>query len=124
MFDMVEENAAHKKESVRRRVIYALRRFKQGKDPVSGRAAELLSKAAATEASMLLRRLAVESLEQIVKAKPTLRPKLIEALKANTDSADKSLRQRARWKLERYEAAERKQQNDSGQESEQTEETP
>ena len=101
-FELVVKHVNDSKEYERLTAIRQLANFGHKSNPVTDKAVELLKNAAISDSVPRLRGYAVESLEKIVAKKPSITPKLLEALEANKDSQDKDLRTLCAEKLKKY----------------------
>jgi len=101
-YDMVVKGLSDEKDFVRSAAIHELGKFAHPTDPVTDSAAALLSNIAKSDKTPRFRAYAIESLENLAKAKPELKQKIIEALEANVDCADKSVRRICEVKLMMY----------------------
>jgi len=101
-FEIVKNGLTDSKDYIRSKAIHQLGNFGHKTDPVTNSAVKLLRTAAMSDPVPFLRELAIESLEKIAKRRPDINPKIIEALEANIDSADKDLRLTCRAKLKGY----------------------
>lgn len=100
-FDVIENGLADKKDFIRHNAMFELSKFAHPTDPVTDRAAELLTDIAKTEPEINYRRYAIEGLEKLAQVKPALQGKVIEALEANVNSPDKNLRTICNIKLQK-----------------------
>jgi hypothetical protein len=98
-FDVVAKGLSEEKDFIKSRAIRQLGNFASTTDPITDTAANFLSDIAKSDKTPRLREYAIESLEKLAKAKPALKEKVIEALEANVNSADESLRTICKVKL-------------------------
>lgn len=101
-FEIVANQIDNSKCSVRYVAIEALGNFQHETEAVTDSAADLLTFVAVSDSVPWLREFAIGKLEQIAARKPAIASKVIEALEANKDSADKNLRVISRVKLTYY----------------------
>jgi hypothetical protein len=91
-FDVVAKGLSDEKDFIRSTAMLELSKFAHPTDPVTDKAAELLANYAKNEPNIKFRGYAIEGLEKLAKAKPSLQGKVIESLEANINSTDKDLR--------------------------------
>lgn len=91
-FEIFTQHIASEKLVYRLDVVFGLKEFRRPKDPITVSATDLLVFAAKTDPSIFIRESAIRSLNKIVKTNPELKPKLTEAIAANINSSDRSLR--------------------------------
>jgi hypothetical protein len=101
-FDVVVKGLSNEEDYIRSTAIRELGKFEHPTDPVTDSAAALLSSIAKSDKTPRFRAYAIESLENLAKAKPELKQKIIEALEANVDCADKNVRRICEVKLMMY----------------------
>jgi HEAT repeat protein len=101
-FEVVAKSVGDNKSSVRHLAIQALGEFCHKNDPVTDSATKLLYTVATSDDVPSLRDQAIVSLEKIAKIKPEVTSKVIDAIQANVNSADKNLRTMCRQKLKVY----------------------
>jgi hypothetical protein len=100
-FEIVAEGLRNQKVS-KYTVIQQLGYFADISDPVTDKAANLLSEYSKSNDNPKYREYAIESLEKLAKVKPQLKEKVIEVLEANKNSTDKYLRETCNIKLMFY----------------------
>jgi hypothetical protein len=100
-YEIVAEGLRNQKVS-KFTVIQQLGYFASPTDPVTDKAANLLSEYAKSNDNPKIRQYAIESLETLSRVKPQLKEKVIECLEANKDSTDKYLRATCNIKLMTY----------------------
>jgi hypothetical protein len=101
-FDVVVKGLSDEKDFIRHKAMFELSKFAHPTDPVTDRAAELLTNFAKSEPNLRFREYAIEGLEQLAKVKPVLKQKVVEALEANANSSDKNLKTSCKVKLKAY----------------------
>jgi len=101
-FEVVAKGVSDSKDYIRSFSIQQLGNFGHKTKGVTNSAVELLTSVATSDSVPWLRERAIESLEKIGKIKPEVKAKVVDALEANIDSADKNLRTICRAKLTMY----------------------
>jgi hypothetical protein len=101
-FEVIVRGLSDEKDFIRSKAIYELGKFAHPTDPVTDKAAELLTGIAKCDKNNKFREYAIDGLEKLAREKPTLKNKVIEVLEANIDSPDKNLQAICKAKLMMY----------------------
>jgi hypothetical protein len=101
-FNIIEKGFSDENKDIRWMAMLELSKFAHSTDPVTDKAANLLTDMAKGDPDNKFREFAIEGLENLAKAKPALKEKVIEALEANVNSTDKNLQAIYKAKLSAY----------------------